>query len=51
MKLGEKDLVKITGGAITSTLLNSMARLITTVLELGRTVGTSIRRLYTKNYC
>ncbi len=51
MKLKEIELYELKGGAITSNLLNSVARLITTVLELGRTVGSSIRRIYNKNYC
>lgn len=51
MRLKETDLCNITGGAITATLFNSIARLINTVLDLGRTVGSSIRRIYTRNYC
>ncbi len=51
MQLNETELYKIKGGGISTTLLNSVARLITTVLDLGRTVGTSIRRIYSKNYC
>lgn len=51
MKLNEVELYQVQGGAITSTFLNSVARLITTVLDLGRTVGSSIRRIYSKNYC
>lgn len=51
MKLEEKDLYEIKGGGVSATLLNSVARIISTVLELGRTVGSSIRRIYSKNYC
>lgn len=51
MKLEEVELQSIRGGAITATLFNSIARLINTVLDLGRTVGSSIRRIYSKNYC
>lgn len=51
MRLKEMELYEIRGGAVSSTLLNSIARLITTVLDLGRTVGSSIRRIYSKNYC
>lgn len=39
MKLEELELYQIRGGAITATLFNSIARLINTVLDLGRTVG------------
>ncbi len=48
MKLQELELYEIKGGGISTTLLNSIARLITTVLDLGRTVGSSIRRIYGK---
>ncbi len=51
MRLEEQELFQIKGGAITATFFNSIARLINTVLDLGRTVGSSIRRIYSKNYC
>lgn len=51
MRLEEIELYQIRGGAVSATLLNSIARIITTVLDLGRTVGSSIRRIYSKNYC
>lgn len=51
MKLSKQELSKIYGGAISATLLNAISRTISTILNFGRTVGSSIRRLYTKNYC
>lgn len=53
MKLNNEELVKIYGGAITmnSTLLNSIARIVTTLLDLGRSVGAAIARYRSKNYC
>lgn len=51
MKLSEQELKKIYGGAISASLLNAFSRAMSTILELGRTVGSSIRRLYNKNYC
>ncbi len=51
MKLNEVELYEMKGGAITATFFNSIARLINTVLDLGRTVGSSIRRIVTRNYC
>ena len=51
MLLTELELIDIKGGAssgITSTFLNSVARLITTILDLGRTIGSSIARYKTK---
>lgn len=51
MKLQDKDLINICGGTMSATMLNAMSRAMATILELGRSVGTSIRRLYSKNYC
>lgn len=51
MQLNEQELIKIQGGAISATLLNAVSRAVSTILELGRTVGSAIRRIYSKNYC
>ena len=53
MILKEIELYKINGGGLTinATLINAFARAISTVLDLGRTVGSAIRRLTSKNYC
>jgi hypothetical protein len=51
MKLEEQELISIQGGSITASYLNAVSRAVSTILDLGRTVGTAIRRLYSKNYC
>lgn len=53
MELQEKELSAIIGGGISinATMINAFARAISTVLDLGRTVGSAIRRIYSKNYC
>ena len=51
MHLKDKDLILITGGEISSQLLNAFVRVITSVVEVGRMIGSSIRRLINKNYC
>lgn len=51
MKLTKEELYEINGGGITATMLNAFARAFNTVLEFGRTVGTAIRRISSKNYC
>lgn len=45
MKLKDKELILVIGGAtqISGTLLNSISKLITTLLDLGRAVGSAIR--------
>lgn len=52
MKLIDSELYLIRGGyGLSATLLNSISRLITVLLDLGRAVGTSIYRHKTHNYC
>ncbi len=51
MRLENKELVSIIGGAITSAMITSVVRLITTVIDFGKMVGSSIRRATKKTYC
>ena len=48
-----EELSQIYGGniSVNSTLINSLVRLIMGAYELGRSLGTSIRRSRSKNYC
>lgn len=39
------------GGEINGSVLNALSRFITTLYELGRAVGTSLRRVTKKNMC
>lgn len=49
----EEELIKITGGAIkiTATMLNSISRVAQILLELGKTLGSVVRRSITRSYC
>ncbi len=49
--LKEKELKSVQGGAITPTLLTALVRGVNTILDLGRSLGTVIRRIQTKNMC
>ena len=50
--LSKKELYQIIGGInITAALLSAIAKGITTIMNLGQTLGSSIRRLFKKNYC
>ena len=51
MIIEEKNLYKIKGGAINATLLSAISRLITTVLDFGRAIGTSFYRYKSGNAC
>lgn len=46
------ELNKITGGqTINGTILNALSRFINTIFELGRAVGSSLRRGMSRNMC
>lgn len=47
-----EELFLVCGGVgVNTTLLNTLARFITTSLELGRALGTTIRRALDKKKC
>lgn len=50
-KLEVAELKNIYGGTITGTLINSITKGVNTFLGLGRTLGSSIRRLGSGNLC
>jgi len=50
--MSNKELNNIHGGInLTVTFFNSVSRFITTVKNLGESVGSSIRRFFGKKYC
>lgn len=49
--LSNEELCAIKGGAINGTFLNAMTRMFSTLLEVGRAIGSSIIRHFKKNYC
>lgn len=53
MELTKYELLDINGGGfqITATFLNALARGINTILDLGRSLGTVIRRVNGGNIC
>ena len=44
-------LLNIKGGGITPSVVNALTRLVATVLDLGKTVGSSIRRITSGKLC
>jgi hypothetical protein len=51
-QLENSYLIKIEGGAgISGTLINAFSRGITTLLELGRSLGNAIRRVTSNKVC
>lgn len=49
--MSNEELLIVRGGGITSTFLNSLARVVTTVYNVGRAVGSTVRRIITKTIC
>jgi len=48
----EKDLLEISGGVnVSGSIINAFAKGINSILDLGRSLGTAIRRLYNGNLC
>lgn len=52
-RLKSNDLIKIYGGdsLISSALLNAITKGLDALLEIGRSIGSAIRRMYDKNLC
>ncbi len=52
MIIEDRELLKVYGGQTSyTTFINTAIRLFGFVLEFGKTVGSTIRRGKTKNYC
>lgn len=49
--LSNEELMSVKGGSLTSQFLNAVTRAVETVLDLGRTVGSSIRRIFSGKLC
>ena len=42
---------EISGGAITSAMINALNKAINTIYELGKATGSALRRIIKKSYC
>lgn len=51
MRIEDKKLIFIAGGAFDSSFINAFVRLVNSFIEVGKMIGSSIRRAVTKNYC
>ncbi len=47
----KEELIKVKGGGISATVLNAVARGITTLYRLGEAVGSVLRRALRKKIC
>ena len=50
MKLEQKELLEIYGG-MTAAYVSAWTKVFTTIWEFGAKIGSSLRRIITKNYC
>ncbi len=52
MKLEKEYLIKIQGGGILSgAVISALLKSVGTILDLGRSLGSAIRRISAKNVC
>lgn len=51
VNLSNRELILVKGGALSSTMLNAIARTVTALFSIGQAVGSSIRRVVSRNYC
>lgn len=50
-KLNNDELLQIEGGKASAALINSLIRGASLILELGRSLGTTIRRITSRKTC
>ena len=53
MKINDENLACINGGAasVSATLLNYFSKAVTTIFDVGHSLGGAIRRIATNNVC
>ena len=51
MQLSKQELFNIKGGAITATMINALSRAVAALWEIGRAVGSTLRRIFSKDFC
>lgn len=50
-RLNDNELKEINGGAISAAWLTAIVRGINSILDLGRSIGTALRRIQTGKLC
>ena len=51
MQIGKNELLNISGGAISASYITAIVRGINSLLDLGRSFGTAIRRILSGTIC
>ncbi len=50
-ELSNKELSLVTGGSLSGAIISSVIRGANVILEIGRSLGSALRRFMTKNLC
>ncbi len=51
MILNKNELLNISGGAVNATFINAIVKGISLLMDLGKTLGSTIRRAVTNSSC
>ena len=51
MEIKQEEMKSVNGGSITSSMINAISKVVQTIYDLGKSTGSAIRRIVTKNYC
>ena len=51
IQLEKKELLNINGGSVSGTMINAFSKALNSLLDLGRSLGTAIRRTSSGNLC
>lgn len=51
MKLTKEEQLNIYGGSVSSTMVNAIVKGISLLIDLGRSLGSTIRRVSENNVC
>ena len=51
MILSENECRKVKAGSITGTLLSAVTKVVSSIFDIGRALGSSIRRISSKSSC
>ena len=51
MQLNNKELINIIGGGISGSLFAVISKAVNSILEVGRALGSALRRMFKKRYC
>ena len=51
VKINEKEMFNVIGGAVGYSLINAITKAVQTVYSIGQSIGSSLRRVVSGQYC